>query len=337
MKKVRQTNIELLRMVSMFMILLLHANVFTFGWPEGDFTTKLFRLSAESFTIIAVNVFVLITGYLGTSFKLSKIANLVFQMIFTVFSITLLLLVFKLHSFSSWKDVVHGLYFWDYWFINAYIGLLIFSPLANLAIQYLSHTQMKVLLISMYILFCIIEGDFFISPFGIGVRSGYSVIWFLFIYLVGRYIAKYPPQMEFKKLIAVYLLSIMGALGLMWLCRDYGYNSPFIVIESIAFFLIFLKIKIPTCKSINYIASSSLMVFLLHCHPILVNYYKQALVYLNGEYGNGLAFIILLLVFCIIVYSVAIGYDQFRKFIWHFIEPRVRDIDGIYKKERSEN
>lgn len=319
----------------MFMILLLHANVFTFGWPEGGLATNLFRFSAESFAIVAVNVFVLITGYLGTSFKLSKIANLVFQMFFTVFSISLLLLAFNLYHFSSWKEIIHGFYFWNYWFINAYIGLLILSPLANLAIKYLSQSQMRVLLISLYVLFCIIEGDFFISPSGIGVNSGYSVLWFLFMYLVGRYIAKYPPYIEFKKLVTVYLFSIVGAITLMWLCCDYGYNSPFIVIESIAFFMFFLKMKITTNKLINFIASSSLMVFLLHCHPILVNYFRQALVYLNEMYGNGLTFIILLLGFCVTVYSLAIGYDQIRKFIWSFIEPRAKSLDGFYKNDSS--
>ena len=107
MTEARQSNIELLRIVSMFLILLLHANVFTFGWPEGSITSNLFRFTAESFAIVAVNVFVLITGYLGTSFKLSKVANLVFQMVFTVVSITLFLLIFNLHQYGYKRESYH--------------------------------------------------------------------------------------------------------------------------------------------------------------------------------------------------------------------------------------
>ena len=57
MAKERKSNIELLRVIVMFMILLLHANITTFGWPEGDTLTVVSRLSMESVTIIAVMPF----------------------------------------------------------------------------------------------------------------------------------------------------------------------------------------------------------------------------------------------------------------------------------------
>jgi surface polysaccharide O-acyltransferase-like enzyme len=326
MAKLRQSNIELLRVIIMYLILLLHANIFTFGWPEGETLTSMFRYLMEGITIVAVNIFVLITGYFGTSFKLSKIANLVFQLIFTVFSVTLLLLVFNLHHFDSWKDVIHGFYFWDYWFINAYIVLLILSPLPNLAIKNLSKSSIRALLVALFFVFSIIEGDFFISPPGVGVNSGFSVIWFLYMYLVGRYIATYPPRIRIKKLIAIYIISLFGAVFLMWKCHDYGYNSPFIAIGSVAIFLLFLKFDFSS-QSINFIASSSLMVFLLHFHPILIEYYKGCILDMNDKYGNSLLFVFMLVCFCLVVYVVAILYDQLRKFVWSYVEPHARRLD----------
>ena len=52
----RNSNIELLRVIIMFMILLLHANIKTFGWPEENNTVTLLRIVAESINIIAVNI-----------------------------------------------------------------------------------------------------------------------------------------------------------------------------------------------------------------------------------------------------------------------------------------
>ena len=58
MARERQSNIELLRVIVMYMILLLHANFLLFGWPQGNNVVSLFRFTAQSVTIVAVNVFV---------------------------------------------------------------------------------------------------------------------------------------------------------------------------------------------------------------------------------------------------------------------------------------
>ena len=149
----------------------------------------------------------------------------------------------------------------------------------------------------LFIVFCLIDGDFFVSPPGIGVNSGYSALWFAFVYLVGRYLAKYPSIISTYKLVIVYVIGLSGTLLLMNKCRDYGYNSPFIFIQSIAFFLLFLKMRF-TSKLVNFIASSSLMVFLFHCHPIVIDYYKGIIRGLNALYGNGIEFLFLLSGFC---------------------------------------
>lgn len=310
----------------MFMILLLHANIFTFGWPDGDTLTTLFRLSMEGLTIISVNVFVLITGYFGTSFKLSRIANILFQMIFTVFTVTIILIATGIFQFGSWNELIHGFYFWDYWFLNSYVVLVVLSPVLNVAVNHLTRSSLRLLLIILYVIFCLIEGDFFISPPGVAISSGYSVIWFVYMYLVGRYIATYPPTFSVAELMIVYLVGLIGTISLMAGCHDFGYNSPFTVVQSIAFFMLFLKFDFKS-KFINFIASSSLMVFLLHCHPLLVGYYKGTIQSLNSEYGNGLVFLLLLFGFCVLVYGLAIFFDQFRKLVWRFIEPGIRRLD----------
>ena len=151
----RQSNIELLRIVVMYMILLLHANFLIFSRPRGFEVSFFFRMGAESMTIIAVNVFVLITGYFGTTLRLTKIANLCFQVLFAVVPVTLLMLAFNLVEFNSINDIAHGFCFWNYWFINAYIGLVFLSPILNMAVKNFTRHQYKVLLIGLFVLFCI--------------------------------------------------------------------------------------------------------------------------------------------------------------------------------------
>lgn len=67
----RQSNIELLRIVSMLLILIVHIDGASLGLPQpmGDITSittrDWWRLIVESISIIGVNCFVLILGYFG--------------------------------------------------------------------------------------------------------------------------------------------------------------------------------------------------------------------------------------------------------------------------------
>lgn len=64
--EVRQSNIELCIIISIIMVMLLHSDFQVFGWPQTINDTSFSLLALESFCIIGVNVFVLITGYFST-------------------------------------------------------------------------------------------------------------------------------------------------------------------------------------------------------------------------------------------------------------------------------
>ena len=65
MKKVRESNFELLRCILMFMIVLVHYNSMgnAFSYVEKGSVNSLFLCFAESLSIIGTNGFVLLTGY----------------------------------------------------------------------------------------------------------------------------------------------------------------------------------------------------------------------------------------------------------------------------------
>ncbi len=93
MKRVdRNSSIELLRIVAMFMILLLHANFASFNAPQDVSLRSFARCLADAFTVTPVNIFVLITGYFGTRFSLNKVFSLVYQVVFCVIPISLVLI-----------------------------------------------------------------------------------------------------------------------------------------------------------------------------------------------------------------------------------------------------
>lgn len=85
--KYRQTNIELLRIFSMLMVLVIHYNVATNGQTTHDMvmTEPLKAVgiaSLKSLSFICVNSFIVISGYFGIRWKRKGLCNYLFQIAF---------------------------------------------------------------------------------------------------------------------------------------------------------------------------------------------------------------------------------------------------------------
>lgn len=306
----RNSNIELLRIVIMFMILLLHANFFTFKMPTDHSFISFSRCFAEAFTLTPVNIFVLITGFFSTVFSVKKVLSLLFQVFFCIVTISLLLVVCGVIEFEYQFFLIN-----NYWFINAYIGLLVFIPVLNAAVAKFSQKEFKYFLIFFYALILV---SHYIGLVGINVALGYSIIWFIFLYMLGRYIRNHPASFSNRQLIFLIIVSCLCKSLLIFYRHDVSYIDPFIVIQSVSTLLLFSKIEFQS-KRINSIAVSTTMVYLINLHPVLKVYYKDWLwvFYLN----NGLImFLFYTILLCVSIFILAIIYDKIRIYFWKKID-----------------
>ena len=85
----RESNFELLRIISMIMVLAIHANFFSTGElsiedTQNYFIQSILRCFSHSLCVGAVNTFVLISGYFGIRYKNRGLANLLFQCLFKI-------------------------------------------------------------------------------------------------------------------------------------------------------------------------------------------------------------------------------------------------------------
>jgi len=292
------------------MILLLHANFLAFGNPE-DYSLKSFsRCFAEAFTLTPVNIFVLITGFFGTHFSIKKASNLIFQVIFCVVPISLILATCGIIDYDY-----HFFVFHKYWFINAYIALLVITPVLNAAVKAFSQKEFKTCLISFYIIIIIVN---YTGLRGIPINEGYSTLWFIFLYLLGRYIKKYQPTFTTKQLIAIILICCLCNSIIIFTLHYCDYINPFIVIQSVGTLLLFTKCEIKS-NVINTVAASTTMVYLINLHPALWGMIQKALwsFYLNY---NTFIFLLYTVLFCVAIFVFAIVYDKLRLLVWKKIE-----------------
>ena len=88
MKRKRLSNIELLRIIAMFMILVIHANMVALPHPTTDDLVSLplsttTRYFIESFGIVGVDIFVLISGW----FLINTIAKNFYSLFFQILTL----------------------------------------------------------------------------------------------------------------------------------------------------------------------------------------------------------------------------------------------------------
>lgn len=189
-KKVRQSNIELARNISMFMILMLHANYVALGYPSGDDLASspmstIIRCFFEALSISSVNVFVFISGWFGIHPSAKSALKFVYQILFFLgigFIVTLTLGITNF-SLSAVADVFQ-LSTTD-WFIKSYFVLMILSPLLNLFVTQLDIKMQRIILIAFF------SFEFVYGWAGGGVRffvSGYGPLHLIGIYLLGQYL-----------------------------------------------------------------------------------------------------------------------------------------------------
>lgn len=332
-KLVRNSNFELMRIVSMFLIVLYHT--IYHGYIIQNSTTsflKIFFLILEIITIVHVNSFVLVSGYYQSEsqFKLKKIIKLFLLNLF--YSIVFMIIFSSFHIFEISKfSIIKGLLFLninEYWFIKIYLLLFCLSPFLNIIIKNINKQNYKLLIILLIIFFSIIPT---FSGQEILNNNGYTLSQFILLYFIGGFLKKYPINFKDRKknvrfvLIIIFMCCVMFNFGLLFLankinCKNelvayicnninisyLSYSNPIILIQSIVYFLFFMTFDFQS-KIINKISSLVLGVYFIHD-----NVYVRAWIYKFLKIDNGLIYsrryilyyfliAILIYIFCLII------------------------------------
>lgn len=277
-KKTRDSNFELLRIILMLFIVMHHiiSSVIAPGFSSKGFAC------IDVIFHTAVIVFVLISGYFGINLRIKALLSLILQVTFYSLLLTLLgVYVFRLGSpIDIIKSLlpVSGNY---YWFITVYVELLLLSPFVNKLLVHLSNQQYKSLIVIL---------AFLIFWFGLLRKTnisidGKNIVYFIFIYIVGGGIRRISLLDEKSKFLTNrfhffilllslivlgggYLLPETHSLFIHFMAYTYVYNSPFLLILSISIFCLFRNLSFKN-NIINYLASSSLAIYLIHEHPLM--------------------------------------------------------------------
>ena len=209
MNKTRNSNIEIIRIISIIMIVISHYCVHGVLNPS-TMPLGLNRFLLEIFTLgnIGTVLFILISGYFminSKEIKLKKLIRLILQVMFYSIIIYIIIVLTRQEPFSI-KDAIKNIFpitFKEYWFASTYIMLYILSPFINKFLNSLTRKEhfvfVSVLLLIFSLLHTLTAQDFY----------GNVLIEFIMFYSIGAYLFKYPNNLLKKYNIKISIVSIV--------------------------------------------------------------------------------------------------------------------------------
>ena len=300
---------------------------------------------SESIAIVAVNLFILISGFfLSSNQKRNpwKILWLIVQVM--VFSVIIYFREILIGSATfSWNILLEVLVPANY-FVLLYSTLYFISPYLNLLLAKLERPALRKMLILFGILFSLfptlvdLSGDLFnkswnglytISSQGSG--QGYTIVNFMLMYLVGGYLRGAEEKKESPILL---ILAILGNACILTVWCQAGnlmgyptdrsglaYCNPLVIVNAILVFRLFQGISIKENRIINGLASGVFTVFLLHIQLFRFLSIPEAAA------GSPLLLICHMAMSCIFSYLVCWGvyfvYDRVTAPIFKWIEKKI--------------
>lgn len=328
----RQANIELLRVVCMILIILHHINPFLQG---NDIVVP--SIQETLFDIINrlgnfhVDVFILITGYFGINNRKKSLVKILKIIVFylLVTNVTGMLLGEKF----NWYQILNPIQEEPWWFMCNYIYLILLAPYINKVLNQCD-TQKKwndllgiALLFNCY--FCWFLFDPKLNFYG------HNLTTFVVMYVIGRYI-----QSDYSKniismirrvgggnfigsflvsLLFVIIASVINHVFSLEL-RIPDYNSPFIMILGVTFFLIFKEWHIKSSNIILLLSESAIGVYLVHSNPVFGKYIEQIFIY-GYNHISDMSAIQMIYPFCfaVVLYIAITVIDKIRILLFRII------------------
>lgn len=310
---VRQSNLELLRILCMFGIVVMHI----LGPLRNNmsFINGQIDLMLNSIFNSCVTIFILISGYFGIKLNHKKMIKLWCMVMFysiLTFTLETISTEFNLKSFiKACIPIISN----KYWFITAYFILCYLAPYINKMIEKFDKKTNRNLIITMLIIFSIIPTIF---QFEVTKDNGKGIINMLLIYLIGRYIRNTNLDINRKKVFCIGVVSIiityvfMAGISFIKNNITLGYffrdNSIFMIVTAICIFMIFKSFDIKS-NLINVIAKHTLSIYVFESalRTYILNYIIDLNMYTQKSY-----FYIIILIFTIITMTICVVVEAIR-------------------------
>lgn len=356
----RKANFELLRIVAMLMIIVLHYLVkggiaVPVPFSVSENPVGVFAWLVEAFCIVAVNCYVLISGYFlaESAWKPGRVVSLLAQVLFYSLLVPVALTAAGVESAAGM-----GLYDWincalpigteHYWFATAYLLMYLFAPFLAAGIRQMEKRQLQIVTALLLCFFSLGKTVFPVSL--VTDRKGYDFGWFLCLFAAAGYIRKYGiPWLEKQShALAAYVLSCLAVWGLSMVSNllgsridafsyyadmPYTYNHVLCLAGAVSLFYVFKNIRIREGRfagAVRKLAPCTFGVYLLHEHNLVRWEWMK---WLGVEKVAGSFWFVPHMVGCVlVVYAAGTAADAARAWVFGRVVALCSKDDGRKKR-----
>ena len=298
----RNYGLDVYRLLAMVMVTSLHVICQHYGLTGNRDNTCSWIIwnVIHIFCFCAVDCFALLTGFLSVDKRLSTSGRpydsrwfkkfVSFWITASLFGIVICVMSLPRADFhAAVKTAIHMLcpltVGGGWWYVSAYLGMLLLLPLVQNGITNLSRRSLLVLVSVLLLGFSVIP-TFMHSEGALAIEDGYSTLWLLVMFLVGVALREnWETILNFKHLNAFLTLglalSLLPQYILFFGCSYLNikgttfltsYISPCCVLQAICLLILCSKIRVH-CERIQLIlafcSKHALGIYLLQCHPVL--------------------------------------------------------------------
>ena len=328
----RNTSIELLRIISMIMIMFHHfAYHGNFEWNFNEVTLP--HLWYDFILMggkVGVDIFVLISGYFLIEnteklFQPKKLLKFWGQVVFYSIMTYLLSVMLRLNAFEIKQliKVCLPITYPGWWFASTYFMLYLIHPFLNKLLHGLSKTEYQYLILMMVLCWSIIPTA------TTQLFESNSLLWFVTLYGIAVYVnlyggnqklqSKHYFSLYFMVLIITYTVSttflFLGTKKEEWSTHAIDFfeieRLP-ILLMAITLFMGFVTLKMNYHKWINMIASATFGVYLIH-DSSYIRYYLWTNIFKINQYQDSTFLILYSILVVFILYVSCTMIDLIRK------------------------
>jgi len=354
----RNYGIDLLRILSMGMVLMLHVlgagGVLGSTAPTSGNYAVAWLLETAAYG--AVNCYALISGFVGyrSRVRYTNIALLWIQVALISVAVHAGFMIADPASadgitlLRAFFPVINNYG----WYFTCYFALFFFMPLLNHAITTMKEKDLKTLCGSVFGILSLLGTASTKDIFQL--QDGYSVIWLGALYLLGGCIARFGWFTGIKKwkLLCLYTGSTLIAWGAKLLLEQnffpwinqftysevlIRYKSPTILVASLALLLLFSSLKIPKFLkyTVSFLAPAAFGVYIIHMHPQIWN--RAIVGQFSGLAGDNPGVMVLkILGAVILLYLVFSLVELVRVYLFRLLKIKER-LGNLEEKMRNRN
>lgn len=347
-KSSRNSSLELIRILAMFMIVFYHLILFFIEPIDASPIYKAIQIPVH----IGVILFILISGYFGIKPTFRGFFKIL--CIVAVYYLPLRLWYVNQMGMGGMAmlDSFHILTKTPYWFVRTYLCLYLISPMLNKCLKDISFRERLYYIFA----FAIIAVYLGMLQCDITLIDGKNLANFILIYIIGNTI-----RVEQDRIARVSNLCFMGGffiLNIMLMILyvllyntkvsdfvwdwSFPYYSPLILISSIMFFIPFTRLNL-NLPAINYVAASVFSIYIIHHQPVILEKCLKPIVNYIYDITCGKTIVCILMVglLAILVMLVSVQIDKLLTPLWKvlakfgdlFEDILLSGISSIHKPE----